>query len=360
MSIYDRIADSGRNAGAGLNAYVRGRYDVEQDRLARTDRQNQFDLQRADQQNQIQRNAYVQDREHDRKLQADADAHWKDTLELLKYAKPGEEDKIYQARRKDALARQYPGADQAPESFADLGLNFAAPTQGGFTLKPGDIRYNNDGSQVAAAPPKPTAGPALTHAQKKVDEAFAKDYNDLIAQGGLADIEKQTKQLDSVVEYLEDPDTFAATGGVVGLVPKFLRDVLPGLEAGAAAQDSVEEVVQRNLRLVLGAQFTEKEGARLIERAYNPRQSEKENARRVRRLTQQIKMAARAKMKAAAYYEEHGTLQGFKGKTNFTIDDFDVGGHSASGSLERDSNGRVIGSSQIEDLVSKYGNPNPT
>ena len=125
MSIYDRIADSGRNAGAGLNAYVRGRYDVEQDRLARTDRQNQFDLQRADRQNQIQRNAYVQDREHDRKLQADADAHWKDTLELLKYAKPGEEDKIYQARRKDALARQYPGADQAPESFADLGLSVA-------------------------------------------------------------------------------------------------------------------------------------------------------------------------------------------------------------------------------------------
>lgn len=131
MSIYDRIAESGRNAGAGLNAYVQGRYNVEQDRLAREDRQNQFDLERSDRQSQIQRNAYVQDRDYNRQLQADADKHWNDTIELLKYAKPGQEDKILKMRRNQAIEKNLPGAAQSPENFSDYGFDFSQFKQGG-------------------------------------------------------------------------------------------------------------------------------------------------------------------------------------------------------------------------------------
>ena len=86
-------------------------------------------------------------------------------------------------------------------------------------------------------------------------------------------------------------------------------------------QQGVEEVVQRNLRLVLGAQFTEKEGERLISRAFDPSLSEKENKKRVDRLLNQIEKAANAKQKAAEYFEKHGTLKGFKG-TLMTMQDF--------------------------------------
>lgn len=156
---------------------------------------------------------------------------------------------------------------------------------------------------------------SLTPAQKKVDQEFAKEYNDFIARGGYADVQKNIQQLREVKSQLEQMSS--ATGPIVGtmgslpFIGKPLRDVLT--PTGAAMQDKVEEVVQRNLRLILGAQFTEKEGQRLIERAYNPRLSEEENARRVQALLDQIETAARAKMEAAKYYEQNGTLQGFKG-----------------------------------------------
>lgn len=83
-------------------------------------------------------------------------------------------------------------------------------------------------------------------------------------------------------------------------------------------KEAVEEVAQRNLRLILGAQFAEKEGERLISRAYNPNIETKKNAERVRRLTKQIGDAAQAKQKAMDYYGKKGTLKGFApGITSF-------------------------------------------
>jgi hypothetical protein len=90
-------------------------------------------------------------------------------------------------------------------------------------------------------------------------------------------------------------------------------------------KNAVEEVVQRNLRLVLGAQFTEKEGERLIARAYNDRLDTQENAKRVNRLITQIKNAAETKADAIRYFEQNGTLTGWNGKlpsmSDFTFDD---------------------------------------
>jgi len=160
----------------------------------------------------------------------------------------------------------------------------------------------------------------LSFAQKQVDKEFAKDYNDFVAAGGYADVKKQLVQLKEVADKL--PSMVTASGGVTGLTPKIIRDVLPWMSEGAAMQDAVEEVVQRNLRLILGAQFTEKEGERLIDRAYNPRQGEEENEKRVKRLINQISSAAKAKVRAAKYYEDNGTLVGYKGELYRSADDF--------------------------------------
>jgi len=160
--------------------------------------------------------------------------------------------------------------------------------------------------------------PVLTKGQEAVDRDFAKDYNDFVTAGGYADVQKSVSQLKGVSEDLGKTDT--ASGGMIGMMPKFARDIV--VPKGAALQDTVEEIVQRNLKLVLGGQFTQREGELLMERTFNPRQSEKENRRRVDRLVKQIDEAAKAKSEAGAYYEEHGTLAGFKGKLYRSANDF--------------------------------------
>lgn len=165
----------------------------------------------------------------------------------------------------------------------------------------------------------------LTEAQKMVDRQFGKEYADFVLAGGYADVQKQLGQLQGVVSELvgtgtaEKPKGVTATG-VSGILPKGVRDIVA--PKGAALQDSVEEVVQRNLRTILGAQFTEREGERLIARAYNPRQPASENIKRLQRLIGQIDEAAKSKAEAGAYYEQNGSLVGFKGKLYRSADDF--------------------------------------
>lgn len=158
-----------------------------------------------------------------------------------------------------------------------------------------------------------------TPGQKKVDEAFAADFVDW-ERGGFSDVQKQMVQLEEAQKALESGRNL--TGPDIGLQP---NQVLAITNPDAiAVREAVEEVVQRNLRLILGAQFTEKEGERLIQRAFNPMLDEKENAKRLRRLIDQIKSAAEAKQAANDYFREHGTLTGWTGRMP-TIADFDVG-----------------------------------
>lgn len=160
--------------------------------------------------------------------------------------------------------------------------------------------------------PKPTAG------QSAVDKEFAKEYVGFRAAGGYADIEKQLAQLKEASAALgSDP---SLTGPIRGALPDAVRAVTN--PSAVATKEKVQEVAQRNLRLVLGPQFTEKEGERLIARVYNDRLPPEENKRRVDRLITQIADAAKAKQSAADYFEKNGTLTGWDGKL-YTISDFE-------------------------------------
>lgn len=156
-----------------------------------------------------------------------------------------------------------------------------------------------------------------TPGRKKADEAFGEEYATFRAGGGYADAVKQMEQLDDVLTELESGKNL--TGPLTGSVPdSVLKFTNP---EAISAREKVEEVVQRNLRLILGAQFTEKEGERLIKRAYNPNLSEAENAQRVRRLLGQMRTALQAKQDAADYFEQNGTLTGWRGK-RYSFSDF--------------------------------------
>ena len=153
-------------------------------------------------------------------------------------------------------------------------------------------------------------GLRLTPGQKAVDNAFASDFVEWRG-GGFADVEKNIGQLSGVIDTLETGES-NITGPGIGLQPNGLLALTN--PAALDTKEQVEEVVQRNLRVILGAQFTEKEGERLIQRAYNPFLEESLNAKRLNRLVKAMSAAAKSKEKAARYFENNGTLAGYKGE----------------------------------------------
>lgn len=172
-------------------------------------------------------------------------------------------------------------------------------------------RQQLDIQRDALAAKQSMASEKLTKGEEAADRAFAKEYVEFKAAGGYSDVEKQLSQLQQVAGDLgKKSNDF--TGPVAGLIPDKVR-AFTNPDA-VAAKDKVQEVAQRNLRLVLGAQFTEKEGERLIARAYNPSLPPEENKRRVDALVKQIRTAAQAKKDASEYFEKHGTLRGWGGK----------------------------------------------
>jgi hypothetical protein len=148
----------------------------------------------------------------------------------------------------------------------------------------------------------------LTPGQEAVDKDFAKSY---IAwqEGGGADTIGNLAQIGTVLQRLESGQPL--TGPMVGIQPDFVLALTRPDAAGAKEQ--VQEVVQRNLRVVLGAQFTEKEGNQLISRAYNPSLPPEQNAARLRKLFQQMALTAQQRQAMSDYYELNGTLKGYKG-----------------------------------------------
>tara|TARA_R110002110_G_scaffold187835_1_gene395545 strand:+ start:395 stop:1921 length:1527 start_codon:yes stop_codon:yes gene_type:complete len=154
-----------------------------------------------------------------------------------------------------------------------------------------------------------------TVAEQAADRTFGKYYADtFIAGGGFEDLDSSKTKIQGVIKDLKE-GKLNLTGLDVGLANSTGRLALTTLYPDAAnALDTVEEVVQRNLRVILGAQFTEREGTRLIERAYNPFLSEKVNANRLERLVSTMERQLQQKIKAIEYYQNNNrTLRGFKG-----------------------------------------------
>lgn len=164
-----------------------------------------------------------------------------------------------------------------------------------------------------------TASPA----QAAVDRKFATDYVEFVT-GGAADMQKSREELAAAKARIDAAAQPGAkenlTGPGIGMTPDSVLSVVD--PAAIDVRDTVANTVQRTLRTILGAQFTQKEGENLIARAYNTKLDEKDNSVRVGRLLTQIDRALKAKQEAAAYFEQNGTLEGYKGKTSWSVNDF--------------------------------------
>jgi hypothetical protein len=141
-----------------------------------------------------------------------------------------------------------------------------------------------------------------------IDKAYGQEFLDWNRDSG--DMIGQLAQLESVLTKLEQPDA-DLTGAVIGLAPEWYT-LLTNPDA-IGAKERVAEVVQRNLKLILGGQFSEKEGKQLIDRAYNPGLDEKENIARLKRLILQMQAGVEARNAMNDYFSTNGTLKGYEG-----------------------------------------------
>jgi hypothetical protein len=157
---------------------------------------------------------------------------------------------------------------------------------------------------------KKDKGLDLTKGQIKADEAFAKDYNEYAAQGGIASIKSNINKLKEANNLLKSEEGPNLTGAGLGLVPDVVRNAVA--PESIAVRDMVESVIQQSLRQILGAQFTEKEAERLIQRSYNERLDEATNAKKLDATIKELETMANAKEEAAKYFEKNGSLKGFK------------------------------------------------
>ena len=220
----------------------------------------------------------------------------------------------------------------------------------------GAVRTTPDGRVIVdnrepVAPPKQLTATEkldLTPAQLKEDETF-----------GTAILEEDKKLLTYKKDEADLKDAMRVLGSGQG-TGKWIgvKDALGILSftdpQAKATYDRVTGIVQRTLRETLGAQFTEKEAALLIGRAYDTALSPQENAKRVSSLLAQITNINDARQSKVDYYRANGTLKDYKSPAINT---------SAQAIFDQYTpKGYVMGSldEQIKEAESQISSPNWT
>ena len=162
---------------------------------------------------------------------------------------------------------------------------------------------------------------SLSPLETKVEEKSAQDLVDFTIGGGFSDVQKGLSQLEIAKQTLQQQPEGRITGKLVGAQDDtgLLKYTNP---AAQDTKEQVQEIAQRNLRLILGPQFTAKEGEALINRVYNPALPQSVNVKRLELLQEQMTSAAKTKQEAVDYYNTNGTLKGFKGKLYNSTSEF--------------------------------------
>jgi hypothetical protein len=144
--------------------------------------------------------------------------------------------------------------------------------------------------------PKEFAGKETTF-----DREVAKDAAEWGAKR--QDVVNDIRALDEATKYLEDqtnnPDWLNQNSTASNFYRSFAPDKLQTLtEAGRelkSNRDLVYSITAKNLKLILGGQFAQKEGEQLLARTYDKDLLPEENLQRVRRLQDSMKRAYVAK-----------------------------------------------------------------
>lgn len=151
----------------------------------------------------------------------------------------------------------------------------------------------------------------LSPGELKADEEFGKEVADYYYGGGKSTVETNISKLQGAIDQLKANPKL--TGGTSTRIPGLSSDMAQDTinPEMAKVRDDIRGAVQGTLRATLGAQFTEKEGAAIFNRAFNPRLSAEENARRAQDVLSDLVRKAQQKDASMAHFKAQGTLKGF-------------------------------------------------
>jgi len=175
----------------------------------------------------------------------------------------------------------------------------------------------------------------MTPMGEAVDKNFAPLYVAWKA-GGNVNAARNITQISGVLQSIASGQQ--VSGPVLGLIPGFVQAFTN--PNAVDAQENVAGVVQQSMKEIMGTQFTEREGAQLIARAFNPQLSPEVNARRLAMLMEQLKGQAKAKQSMVDYIDLNGTLTGYIGPRV----DAGLFYSNVMGQLENGGAGKDIGS----------------
>jgi hypothetical protein len=164
----------------------------------------------------------------------------------------------------------------------------------------------------------------LLPGQIEIDKAFGKTIADYKLQGqaqiisNLQNLSEKINILDGTIKNNKG-QRYNVSGPLIGVLDDAALAV--AYPDAAGFRSDIRDIVFQSLREKLGAQFTEKEGERLVNAAFNFYLEEEQNIGRLKRLYKTIEDAANAKNAAIAYFDEKGTLQGYSLQAPISFDD---------------------------------------
>jgi len=159
---------------------------------------------------------------------------------------------------------------------------------------------------------RPPAPVELTPGQKAADQAYGREYQNWVG-GKRSGLEQGLGALAAAKKRIYGEGTEPRkdlSGTYRAALPDFVRPFMAP-EQEAVKQDVRSAVVQ-TLRATLGAQFTEKEGERIFAMAWDDKLPIRENIAKLDRVMQQYKTQYEEENAKARYFEDKGTLAGYK------------------------------------------------
>lgn len=148
--------------------------------------------------------------------------------------------------------------------------------------------------------------------KQQPSSVFEKKKMEKLAAAGVDYITKDRDQylnninkIDNAIDIL-NKDNVMTSGRIVGRLPDFART-----ESSITARENIQSAIQETLRPTLGAQFTEKEGERIMNLQYNENLDEAENKKRAQELKRFIEKKVKFSDDLYSYIEEKGSDKGF-------------------------------------------------
>lgn len=179
-----------------------------------------------------------------------------------------------------------------------------------------ELTRETNAANMALKRPKGTVG------QEAADKEFGKHYDEYTSRGRNNAINAIAK-LDALAKEMEsDQGTFESGGGrIAAELPDWARS-----RDAIRRRDDTRNAANTTLKELFGGQLSDAERESAAKEYYNDALGNKENAAILRRKIGELKDNLNAQDAKASFYENNGTLVGYKGLTKPAGDTKTVGG----------------------------------